>query len=57
MNNANRKLGELDLHGLHVQEAITYTNLAVEEAKARGASTLRIVVGELPSFKIISGAQ
>ncbi|GJE90123.1 hypothetical protein PsYK624_062460 [Phanerochaete sordida] len=46
MNNANRKSGEVEVHGLYVKEAIKYTKLAVEEAKARGDSKLRIIVGK-----------
>ncbi|GJE90106.1 hypothetical protein PsYK624_062290 [Phanerochaete sordida] len=46
MNNANLKPGEMDVHGLFVQEAIVYAKRAVEEAKARGDSELRIIVGK-----------
>ncbi|GJE90145.1 DUF1771 and SMR domain-containing protein [Phanerochaete sordida] len=45
-NNRDRTSGEVDVHGLHVQEAIKHTKLAVEEAKARGQSELRIIVGK-----------
>ncbi|PBK68358.1 DUF1771-domain-containing protein [Armillaria solidipes] len=40
------KPGELDLHGLYVKEAITYTDAAIEEAKLRGDSEIRLIVGK-----------
>ncbi|GJE90111.1 hypothetical protein PsYK624_062340 [Phanerochaete sordida] len=45
-NNRDRTPGEVDVHGLHVQEAIKCAKPAVEEAKARGQSELRIIVGK-----------
>ncbi|KAK0435965.1 hypothetical protein EV421DRAFT_1833411 [Armillaria borealis] len=41
----NRKPGEIDLHGLYVKEAIAYTDTALEEAKLRGDSEIRLIVG------------
>ncbi|KAK0435969.1 hypothetical protein EV421DRAFT_1833461 [Armillaria borealis] len=40
------KPGEIDLHGLYVREAIAYTDAALEEAKRRGDSEIRIIVGK-----------
>ncbi|PBK85166.1 DUF1771-domain-containing protein [Armillaria gallica] len=45
-NNRNRKPGEIDLHGLYVKEAIAYTDAALEEAKLRGDSEIRFIVGK-----------
>ncbi|SJL14323.1 uncharacterized protein ARMOST_17779 [Armillaria ostoyae] len=45
-NNRNRKPGEIDLHGLYVKEAIAYTDAALEEAKLRGDSEIRPIVGK-----------
>ncbi|PBK68339.1 DUF1771-domain-containing protein [Armillaria solidipes] len=45
-NNRNRKPGEIDLHGLYVKEAIAYTDAALEEAKLRGDSEIRLIVGK-----------
>ncbi|KAK0186907.1 hypothetical protein F5146DRAFT_935134, partial [Armillaria mellea] len=44
-NNRGREPGEIDLHGLYVKEAIAYTETALEEAKLRGDSELRLIVG------------
>ncbi|PBK79073.1 DUF1771-domain-containing protein, partial [Armillaria gallica] len=44
-NNRDREPGEIDLHGLYVKEAITYTDAALEEAKLRGDSEIRLIVG------------
>ncbi|KAK0477558.1 hypothetical protein IW261DRAFT_265787 [Armillaria novae-zelandiae] len=44
-NNRDRKLGEIDLHGLYVKEAVAYTDAALEEAKLRGDSEIRFIVG------------
>ncbi|KAK0477563.1 hypothetical protein IW261DRAFT_1338373, partial [Armillaria novae-zelandiae] len=38
--------GEIDLHGLYVREAITCTDAAIEEAKRRGDSEIRLIVGK-----------
>ncbi|SJL10230.1 uncharacterized protein ARMOST_13614 [Armillaria ostoyae] len=43
-NNRNRKPGEIDLHGLYVKEAIAYTDTALEEAKLRSDSEIRLIV-------------
>ncbi|KAK0477560.1 hypothetical protein IW261DRAFT_1485165 [Armillaria novae-zelandiae] len=43
--NRDRKPGEIDLHGLYVKEAIAYTDAALEEAKLRGDSEIRFIVG------------
>jgi len=45
-NNRDSKPGEIDLHGLYVKEAITYTDAALEEAKLRGDSEIRLIVGK-----------
>ncbi|KAK0219045.1 hypothetical protein IW262DRAFT_1317905 [Armillaria fumosa] len=45
-NNRDRKPGEIDLHDLYVNEAIAYTDVALEEAKRRGDSEMRIIVGK-----------
>ncbi|PBK98314.1 DUF1771-domain-containing protein [Armillaria gallica] len=40
------KPGEIDLHGLYVKEAIAFTDAALEEAKLRGDSEIRLIVGK-----------
>ncbi|KAK0186908.1 hypothetical protein F5146DRAFT_757342 [Armillaria mellea] len=45
-NNRHREPGEIDLHGLYVKEAVTYTDTAIQEAKLRGASEIRLIVGK-----------
>ncbi|KAK0461379.1 uncharacterized protein EV420DRAFT_1531765 [Desarmillaria tabescens] len=40
------KPGEIDLHGLYVKEAIARTDTALEEAKRRGDSEIRLIVGK-----------
>ncbi len=47
----NRKSGEIDLHGLYVKEAIAYTDAALKEAKLRGDSEIRLIVGTCRSRK------
>ncbi|KAK0232408.1 hypothetical protein EDD85DRAFT_775095 [Armillaria nabsnona] len=37
---------EIDLHGLYVKEAIAHTDAALKEAKRRGDSEIRIIVGK-----------
>lgn len=37
--------GEVDLHGLYVKEAIRFTDKSIEEARARGDSQIRLIVG------------
>ena len=40
------KPGEVDLHGLYVKEAIAYTDQSILEARARGDTEIRLIVGE-----------
>lgn len=43
--------GEVDLHGLYVKEAIAYTDRAIADAKARGDTEVKLIVGErLPAI-------
>lgn len=44
-NNAARPLDEVDLHGLHVREAVARADAEIEAARARGASRLVFIVG------------
>ena len=37
--------GEVDLHGLYVKEAIRFTDKSIAEARARGDSQIRLIVG------------
>ncbi|KAH9894986.1 hypothetical protein C8Q73DRAFT_745366 [Cubamyces lactineus] len=41
-----RQPGEVDLHGLYVKEAIRYTDQSIQEARARGDSKIRFIVGK-----------
>ncbi|KAK0219027.1 hypothetical protein IW262DRAFT_1073499 [Armillaria fumosa] len=45
-NNRDCRPGEIDLHRLHVKEAIARTDAALEEATRRGDSQIRIIVGK-----------
>jgi DNA-nicking Smr family endonuclease len=45
-NNSDSKPGELDLHGLYVKEAISYSDKAIKEARQRGDSQIRLIVGK-----------
>ncbi|KAI0051225.1 DUF1771-domain-containing protein [Auriscalpium vulgare] len=45
-NNTDSGPGEVDLHGLYVKEAITYTDRAIQEARQRGESELHLIVGK-----------
>ncbi|EKM54149.1 uncharacterized protein PHACADRAFT_257781 [Phanerochaete carnosa HHB-10118-sp] len=45
-NNEDSKPGEVDLHGLYVKEAITYTDRAIQQARARGDSEVHLIVGK-----------
>ncbi|KAK0212950.1 cytoplasmic protein [Desarmillaria ectypa] len=45
-NNRDSEPGEIDLHGLYVKEAIARTDIALEEAKRRGNSEMRLIVGK-----------
>lgn len=38
------KPGEIDLHGLYVKEAIARTDQAIQEAQARGDTTIHLIV-------------
>ncbi|KAI0256146.1 hypothetical protein BJV78DRAFT_1117844, partial [Lactifluus subvellereus] len=40
------KPGEVDLHGLYVKEAISYTDRSIVEARARGDKELHLIVGK-----------
>ena len=42
--------GEVDLHGLYVKEAITYTDQSIVEARARGDKEIRLIVGSYQFF-------
>jgi hypothetical protein len=42
--------GEVDLHGLFVKEAITYTDQNIAEARARGDKDIHLIVGSYKSF-------
>lgn len=45
-NNKHSPQGTIDLHGLFVQEAISYTEQAIQRAQQQGLSTLRVIVGK-----------
>ncbi|OJA08022.1 hypothetical protein AZE42_08012 [Rhizopogon vesiculosus] len=45
-NNLDSKPGEVDLHGLYVKEAISYSDKAIKEARQRGDSQIRLIVGK-----------
>ncbi|KZS98198.1 DUF1771-domain-containing protein, partial [Sistotremastrum niveocremeum HHB9708] len=45
-NNTDSKPGEIDLHGLYVKEAIARTDQAIQEAQARGDTTIHLIVGK-----------
>ncbi|KAG1752992.1 DUF1771-domain-containing protein [Suillus lakei] len=45
-NNSHRQPGELDLHGLYVKEAVSYSDKAIKEARQRGDSQIRFIVGK-----------
>ena len=40
--------GEVDLHGLYVKEAITYSERAINDARRRGNTRINLIVGTLP---------
>ena len=44
-NNKDSQPGEIDLHGLYVKEAITYTDRSIQEARSRGDSEIHFIVG------------
>lgn len=41
----DKAAGEVDLHGLYVKEAIAYSEKALAEARRRGDSQIRLIVG------------
>ncbi|KAF9227306.1 DUF1771-domain-containing protein [Gyrodon lividus] len=45
-NNLDSKPGEVDLHGLYVKEAVSYSDKAIQEARQRGDSEIRLIVGK-----------
>ncbi|KAJ3571770.1 hypothetical protein NP233_g3545 [Leucocoprinus birnbaumii] len=45
-NNKDSQAHEVDLHGLYVKEAITYTDLALQQARARGDKEIHLIVGK-----------
>ncbi|OAX33894.1 DUF1771-domain-containing protein [Rhizopogon vinicolor AM-OR11-026] len=45
-NNEHSKPGEVDLHGLYVKEAISYSDKALKEARQRGNSQIRLIAGK-----------
>ncbi|KAH9839944.1 uncharacterized protein C8Q71DRAFT_744956 [Rhodofomes roseus] len=45
-NNKHRAPGEVDLHDLHVKEAIAYTERAVQDARHRGDTKINLIVGK-----------
>ncbi|OCH84467.1 DUF1771-domain-containing protein [Obba rivulosa] len=45
-NNEDSKPDEVDLHGLYVREAITYTDRAIQDARVRGDSKIHLIVGK-----------
>jgi len=45
-NNQDRPDCEVDLHGLYVKEAISYTEKALRNARQQGDSEIRLIVGQ-----------
>ncbi|EIN11801.1 DUF1771-domain-containing protein [Punctularia strigosozonata HHB-11173 SS5] len=45
-NNKDSQPGEVDLHGLYVKEAISYTDRAVQEARQRGDGEIHLITGK-----------
>jgi hypothetical protein len=43
---------EVDLHGLYVKEAITYTDNSIAEARARGDKEIRLIVGPYTFIRV-----
>lgn len=43
-------MGEVDLHGLFVKEAIAYTDQSIAEARARGDREIHLIVGSYSPF-------
>lgn len=47
-NNKDRRPDEVDLHGLYVKEAISFTERAINEARAQGTAKVHLIVGGCP---------
>ncbi|TFY57043.1 hypothetical protein EVJ58_g7271 [Rhodofomes roseus] len=45
-NNEDSAPGEIDLHGLYVKEAITYSERAIQDARGRGNAKVNLIVGK-----------
>ncbi|KZT26762.1 DUF1771-domain-containing protein [Neolentinus lepideus HHB14362 ss-1] len=45
-NNKDSQPDEIDLHGLYVKEAISYTDRAIQKARGQGNSEIRLIVGK-----------
>lgn len=45
-NNKDRRPDEVDLHGLYVKEAISFTERAINEARAQGTAKVHLIVGK-----------
>ncbi|KAH7888650.1 hypothetical protein F5I97DRAFT_730732 [Phlebopus sp. FC_14] len=45
-NNLDVQPGEVDLHDLYVKEAISYSERAIQEARGRGDTEIRLIVGK-----------
>ncbi|KZT10608.1 Smr-domain-containing protein [Laetiporus sulphureus 93-53] len=45
-NNKDREPGEVDLHGLFVKEALTFTERAINDARRRGTNKIHLIVGK-----------
>ncbi|TFY78428.1 hypothetical protein EWM64_g5582 [Hericium alpestre] len=45
-NNKHRQLGQVDLHGLKVKEAIQYVERCLTEARQRGDAEIQFIVGK-----------
>ncbi|KAH9839423.1 uncharacterized protein C8Q71DRAFT_511354 [Rhodofomes roseus] len=45
-NNEDSAPGEVDLHGLYVKEAITYSERAIQDARGRGNAKVNLIVGK-----------
>ncbi|THH00153.1 hypothetical protein EW026_g2341 [Hermanssonia centrifuga] len=45
-NNTDSKPGEVDLHGLYVKEAVSFTERSIQEAQRRGDTELHLIVGK-----------
>ncbi|KAI0035895.1 Smr-domain-containing protein [Vararia minispora EC-137] len=45
-NNQNKGPGEVDLHGLRVDEAVKHTEREIQAARSRGDTEIRLIVGK-----------